>query len=517
MKFSSITENRYFDFFSSVLLFLFVYLIRFPILVPKGESDEISFCIIGRALSSGMKIYSEVGHYKGPLRYYMFAIFDIITGGLTPVSLRISFIFLMAISVVLFYFTVKNLFQDKQLAFITALYWGISDYLLSHNTIITYTYALAGLLFFSFYYRKKNLVNLFIMGIFFGLAILTNQRSFPLMPVAGLFLLIRFGLFKKEFYQHGFTIAAGFFLPVIITIIHLCSIGSFDDFLFQVFDKALAYREPRGAVHFLIVPFGKIVSVIRYQLGFLFVFLIYNLVDIFKKKKFMDEKYQFLLIWLFICYVATFIDHKYVKRYNLFFLIPSVIFTIQGIFLFYNNYNEKLKSKLKQYYPAMVCILIIISSIHIAGVFHHEISRRINTYKTYKYHNKSQEQMSELLEKHVDADKDMIYAFDRYMFVDTLYKYKPASRFVYSLEQLLDKKAVVSERYRLDETWQLLYLDLEKNKPAMIIDTTKRNLHSQKDYENNDMNMYRDRFVDYVISRYTMIDSIDGIDFYLRK
>ena len=182
-----------------LILFIFIFLIRIPILVPMGESDEVPFCVIGKCLAEGSIIYNEIAHFKGPIRYYTFALFHILSGGLDPVKLRICFVTMMFLSAVLLFYAVLHLFNERRLATAGAFYWGISDYLLSHNTIISYTYGMVGIFFFSLYHKRRKLPYLFLMGLFFGVAMLSNQRSYPFIIVPGLLFLFQHGL-KKEFF-----------------------------------------------------------------------------------------------------------------------------------------------------------------------------------------------------------------------------------------------------------------------------------------------------------------------------
>lgn len=500
----------------ALLLFAFVFIIRIPALVPKAESDELSFCIMGKNLAEGQLLYKDIAHFKGPYRYYTFALIDILSGGITPVKLRFGLIFIMFISTFFMYLSFKNLFEDEWFALIAALFWGITDYLLSHNAIITYTEGILGLWFFSLYFKSPKRIFLFWMGLFFGIAIMSNQRTFPFIAVPVIFMFIKHR-FSKDFFINSIIIGTGYLLPILIFIGYSLAAGTFDDFIFQIFYKARAYSSKDSAVKYVLMFFGKIGSAFRYQLGLLLFFLVYALVDIVKNRKYRKDNYLFLIIWFAVCYVATIIDGKYVKRYNLYYLIGAVPLCFVGLKEFYNKYRDRLP---ENNIVKRVTLLFFGAAmlVQTGFVFHHEIGRRIRTYQDYRENREFSDSMQDYLASLLDKNSDTIYVYDKYMRIDALLDYRPATRILYTYEEMLDPNAIESPNYKLDETWNNFYLDIEKNKPKVVIDITNSHFRANVDFGNEKQNRYRDRLVNYIDECYEL-DWVanEKYAFYLRK
>lgn len=499
-------------------LFLFIFLMRIPILTPMGESDEVAFCIMGNSLANGAVLYEDVSHFKGPVRYYLFGLYSLLTGELTPVSLRISLVFTMYLSAVFLFFAVQNLFQDLRLSTSVAFFWGISDYLLSHNTIPTYTQALLALLFFSLYHRWGKIRYLFLMGLLFGTAFLTNQRSYPLIAIPGLYFLIRYGL-RKEFWIQGTITIAGYLLPFVAIVTWFHYQGNLDDYIFQTFFKARAYSAKEGLLSYLWTPFGKLISVSGYQMGLLMVPFFSGLYRVWKERNSADHcrGHLFLIIWLLLTFAATIIDEKFVKRYNLYFLIPMIILSFREVPRYVEWYSMKTARLAAPLKGILTVIILIITFAPVEYALYKESTRRVNTLRTWQATKETRDAVADYLANNLDKEKDTFYVFPKYLGYDSFVHYRPGVRYLYSQEQLLDTEAAASPNYRLDESWRYFYEDMERNIPRVVIDMHGNRFNESTDYGNEKMNAYRDRLVAYINAHYRRDTTIAGHDFYVRK
>ncbi len=496
-------------------LFLFVFAVRIPIFVPLGESDEVPFCTIGRHIAEGQLIYKEIAHFKGPLRYFAFAAFHVISGDLTPVTLRVALTFYIFLSTAFLFFAIRNFYDDERLAIIGSFFWAISDYMLSHNTVMTYTYGIIGIFFFSLFVRKQKTVFLFCMGLFFGISIMTNQRSYPFILVPGFYYLVKHG-FSRKMITLTLITALGYLLPVLLTLFVIHRLGVWEDFVFQYLFKSRAYSDKISLLNYIVMPAGKIVSLIRYQLGLLFVFFVFQLYDLIKKKECKKDANLFLLLWLLICFVAAMIDGKYVKRYNLFFFIPAMIFSFQGLFVVYARYKERITAIGKVKKILLLSLVIPLFLIQIFFVFNYEIGRKVSSYNKLQTKRNEIEEVKRYLEANLDKQKDFIYVYNVHRGYDCFAEYKPAVRFIYSMEQLFDKRAIHSDKYRINESWDYFYHDMNKNRPKIIIDISGKEFNRATDYGNTIQNSYRDKLYNYVNEHYQLDKQVDKTTFYKR-
>ncbi len=456
-----------------MLLFVFVYAVRRVIFLDANGPDDVFFCYSGKILSAGARMYTDVGDVKGPLMYYTFSLFDKLSGGITPFILRLYSVFVVFLTSVLAYHISLKISRNFLLSAAVAFYWGLMDFVVSFSDVYACFFLFAGFYIFLFYIENENRLLLLFTGLFISLMLLYNQRAFPYIGIPGLFIIARYRLSRRMF-ADGFILAAGFILPLLAAVLFFYRTGSIADMLFWIYYKAGSYNSTRMWYYrWLLLPFQKVfVTLFLQQLGVLFIFFV-----IIFKKSVAERLYRekpvllFLLLWVSVGFAATLIDGKTTRRYNLYFILPAIIMGFQGLWLFVKEKKIPFliapSGKTRAYVFILLFLLAIIPP---SAVIYSESMKRVQKAEERRTGRPASAQYARYL--HDNVKGRCIYVFPSHKGDDCLVNYPSATRFVYGDFHLLDIRSASSEKYRLDESWEILLDEIRRNKPSVIVDTT---------------------------------------------
>lgn len=134
---------------------------------------------------------------QSPLYFYLTDIGYTITGGISPLAIRLPSIVFGSLAVIIIYLLGKELFDNKKAALLAAFLVAVSGYTLQYNIemdMTAYFFVLVSILFF---YRalKKNIKNIYYAALFFGLAIAIKNTVFLIAPAYVITFLI---WYKKQ-------------------------------------------------------------------------------------------------------------------------------------------------------------------------------------------------------------------------------------------------------------------------------------------------------------------------------
>src|ERR1700704_3424949 len=120
MKLLTKLEKKTEVWFLIIISFSF-FLLRLPSLFePLWYGDEGVYQVIGMAINQGRLLYRDIWDNKPPLLYLLYAIFQ----SNQPI-IRFACLVAGLISVILFYFLTKELFQKKNICYITTIIFAL--------------------------------------------------------------------------------------------------------------------------------------------------------------------------------------------------------------------------------------------------------------------------------------------------------------------------------------------------------------------------------------------------------
>jgi len=313
-----------------VFLFSFAVVMGIISLLTSIESDEGTHALLALFYRDGIftalskkefsfqKLYnfsiSYLIHYP-KLQVFYPPLYHLITGivfysllGVSAFTARLSNLFMCILTIIIFYFTVKDFYKKGGL--IATILFALSPMtlILGHMAMTEFTvlfFIIASLYFYKKAWKNNLRRDYLLCSIMTSLAILSKQPGLLLIPTYSLHMLYRKKI--KELFL--------FILPILIILLPysflIMKINGLE--MLQTIYSAYAF-ELIEVEAFLRFPFYLI----------LFIIFIYQL------RKWKDDE-KFLALWFFIFLPGIFLI-SFKERYFLYFLIPTFILTDQYLY-----------------------------------------------------------------------------------------------------------------------------------------------------------------------------------------
>ncbi len=228
---------------------LLVVLIRSNFLMIPFERDEGAYSYYGKLLLQGKIPYKDFYEQKFPGIFYFYAFFVGVFGD-TVRGMHTGFIWLNVATILLIYFTVRNLFTPIAglISATTFAIVSITPFLSGFTVQAEHGVAFfssLGLLFYSLYNKSQKWYHCFFMGISFGCAFMVKTNGIFFVLWGGLILVADFFFDKrrsvKEFFSRIGIYSAGVFLFIIILFAIILAKGSWQEMIYWTYDKSKSY------------------------------------------------------------------------------------------------------------------------------------------------------------------------------------------------------------------------------------------------------------------------------------
>jgi hypothetical protein len=307
--------------FLLALVIILVFVIRSNFSMIPFERDEGIYGYYGKLLLNGKIPYKDFYEQKFPGIFYFYA-FMVGLFGETVNGLHAGFMYLNIVTVILIYFTARNLFTPIA-GLISATTFAIvsitpflSGFTVQSEHGVAFLIAV-GLFFYSLFDKRQKWYYNFLMGVSFGCAIMVKTNGLFLILWGGLILIADFFFdgkrsFKELLGRIGIY-SAGVLLFIVILFAIIFLKGSFKDMIYWT------YYIPK---HYI----GKV----TFEQG----------MQLFKyTRKSIIDNYEFFWIHSFlaviVCLVPT-ISYK-LKFLGLSLLFFSFMTIVPGLY-FYGHY-----------------------------------------------------------------------------------------------------------------------------------------------------------------------------------
>ncbi len=347
------------------LLFLLVFL-RIPnFFEPYWYGDEAIYLTVGTALRHGERLYAEIIDHKTPIIYYL---------AMVPNQLyfRILNVATMLLTTTLMYFFMTKIIKNKAAVFVSTLVFVLLTTLpwfeghIPNGELFVMCFVSIGVTFFArtrifqqFMNEQKktsaasplrDLILLFVTGIFFSLGILTKV---PAVFDAMAFLFIFWLVFTDTFFQRstqkisalvhvitsGVAVLAGIIAPVALSIIYFVIRGSGQAYL----DYGLLYN-----FHYI----GSSVPSFAFPwIGTFFllpvkaVLLVLLLIGLTIGLRIFTRRFRFIAGWFGLALFATLLSNRAYPHYYLQMISPLVLligYLIEELSTFIENRKVNL-------------------------------------------------------------------------------------------------------------------------------------------------------------------------------
>jgi len=227
-----------------VSLIAVIFVIRNKFLSIPFERDEGAYSYYGKLLLEGKIPYKDFYEQKFPGVFYFYALIVKLFGD-TVEGMHTGFMYVNIISLILVYFTSRNLFSPIA-GIISATTFGfvsLAPFLSGFTVQAEHGVAVfvcLGLLFYSLFNTKKKWYFNFLMGVSFGCAFMVKTNAIFLIGWGGIILILDF-LFdkKKPFLDLAIQVliySAGVFSFIAILFFIIFCKGAFKDMIFWAYE-----------------------------------------------------------------------------------------------------------------------------------------------------------------------------------------------------------------------------------------------------------------------------------------
>ena len=325
-----------------LILFLVAFFIRFPFFFRDYiDRDESTFILMGQSWVDGFLPYTQLWDLKPPVTFLFFATIIKIFGK-SFIAIRF-FGTLLVVLTALFTYLIGSGITSKKVSFwcamacicLQSLFGSLQGVMSEH---ISVTFFVAGVYFLI---SKKQLAWHFLVGVLFGLSIMSKlNMAYPFLAL-GIYLL--WSIFKYKEYSSGIPrlllMGIGTILLIGLTALPYYLDGKFDIWWESIFKAPLAYSE------------GKLNSPLKVLPLVLFTFLFYYGTY---KQKLLDYSHvgiQVLLI-VFSGIILSFVQAGKVNGHYLIQIYPFILIPV-GIAI------SKLPKIGKKYQPLLLLLLFV--------------------------------------------------------------------------------------------------------------------------------------------------------------
>ncbi len=232
--------------FAALIIFSLIYfVIRLHFKEMSFERDEGTYAYMGKLLLEGKKPYSYFYEMKPPGLFYMYGVM-VALFGTTVSGLHIGFFIVNLISSLFIFLWIKKMFNLTSGVIAAVAYSIISTSPHASGMTIQAEHLLnlfmiPGLWLLWEALRSNKKQFWFYSGLVLSWALLIKQNTIFFIAFAGIVIILNHFLVKKEKTIHGLIqpvllFSAGILLPVLIVITVLLMNGTFNDFIFFIYE-----------------------------------------------------------------------------------------------------------------------------------------------------------------------------------------------------------------------------------------------------------------------------------------
>ena len=339
---------------------------------------------------------------------------------------------------------------------------------------------------------------LFLSGLLLGLGCLFKYQG-GVQLVVGICYLLFFS--PKGKIRHALWYGLGWIVVGVLYLLYLRHLGVLREFYFWSLKGSVQYLSDSGkALHFfkqLTIRGGSFVlcNWIVWRLAGRQAFAHF--------KKNQDPRWTLMLLWLVFSFVAVsagsrFYDHYFIQ------LVPALAILAAGALPSVQNIRRQVVPWLVL--PAILCFA---ARVAIDPINRWTGEENLSAYRP----------IGQYIAQHTTPEETLFVwglATPIYFFADR----NPASRFLWSDWQSGRVGGNVTIDPAMDLTptqmpgaWEMLFEDLEKNRPVYFLDTTPGDYHEYKNYP---VSRYP-QMVAYLKAHYFLETTQWGVDFYKRR
>ncbi len=502
-------SDKKFILFSLLFYIIISSTIRLPVFFfDFFSNDEAAHFIGSIIIKKGFTLYEDFVDNKPPFIYLFYLLSQMIFGeDIKSIHIATTLILIPLIALFIsFSFSNKNrltkILSGIFFIFLTSTYIP-TDMLATNCEIVMLFFASIAFIFL----KSDTLLGSLLFGLFISLSTLSKQQAAIL-----LFVPILNYLFNKDRLQkirHLIMIFLGFLIPIGVTIIYFYNINNFTNFVYFTIGHNIGYS--KNPIEFLDI----IYRILKYLLPYILIISPFIYLYI-KSRKYIDR--SILHIYeptLALSFIIVFIGFRFFPHYFIQFVFPLSILSAS----YFTDINVRTKA-LK-----LILMYMLIMSI----------SFNIYTFLAYSKKSNFIEETEPLLKKIPESFKDANFCKNQseYIFVwgyaplFYYYFYKecgmlPASRFILPQASIAGyipgnesqfKDGFNYKKYIITKHRIQLIEDLKRNKPYIIIDTSRNNFHNWKRYP---LNSFADLY-DFVNKNYFLAKDLEGFEIYIRR
>jgi hypothetical protein len=331
------------------------------------ERDESYYSYIGKLALNGGKPYYDFYEMKPPVLFYSYAILVGIFG-YSGMGIHLAATAL-AVGNTFFTYAIAKKIGGQQVAYLSAIaysIWSLSSgiygaYLMSEN--IQLIWGLPAILLALNYANSTNTKQLFAVGVLIALSFLTKQTSGVLLPIVGIYWLIQWFMQRQntsflDFFKPLTWTIAGFFTPIVLTIIGLWAIGSGEQAKFWLLDYPTLYIRDVSADD-ARKAFDLMLRLVFTGYYGYFIAAILGLIALILSKKTLAEK-GLLSVWAILTVLTVGMGKRFYGHYWL-FALP--VLCILGA-MFFKETGDWLRQKMGKLEASIVLSIGVLWSIH---------------------------------------------------------------------------------------------------------------------------------------------------------
>ncbi|MEO1487520.1 MAG: glycosyltransferase family 39 protein [Bacteroidota bacterium] len=324
------------------VIFCVTLIVRFPFFFRDYvDRDESTFILLGQSWADGFLPYTQLWDLKPPITFGFFAVI-ISLFGKSFIAIRFFGSLLVVGTALCTYFISKRMTSPKTAFWVAigtvvflSLFGSLQGVMSEHISIFFFTLGI------TFLVLRTSFLNYFLVGLFFGLAIMAKlNMAYPALFV-GLYLGWAFVRARKL--SSGFMklvlIALGVFLIVGLTALPYYSQGNFDLWFSSVFEAPLAYSNAKHHSATSTLPIFLLVGLLFF-LGY------------WKKLLPKTDCRVTLLVVTSLGVLLSFMQAGKINGHYLIQFYPFVLVLLGIVF-------EKLPRLNKKFYPILLLLLFV--------------------------------------------------------------------------------------------------------------------------------------------------------------
>jgi 4-amino-4-deoxy-L-arabinose transferase-like glycosyltransferase len=443
--------------------------------------DESDFAVQTSVWLNGGVPYVDFVEKK-PILIYLFYAASFIIGGLWNMkAVHIMFALIAAATGIFVMLAAQRIEDGKTGLAALALFavyqagYDLNDFLSANTEVLLNLFAAAAFLSASIALTGKNTrFFLFISGILIGLSALSKQVAVSILPAILIALLWR--RHRQGNIMAGaadcILVLIGFIIPSAAATFFLKLYGALDDFIYWVWTANFTYA--KSDLPFKILVYHAAERVLIYMaVSFpLWVLALARIVQNFKNRHF--PVFDLLLIlWFAFSFILMSVGFKFFPHYFIQLLPPLAVLAALG----WNSWWRMLVQNRRALNTAAIILALVIPAVFFFILHIKEAEGLDKKYSVEKAIG------SAIAENSGPDDRIFVWGYnsDIYYYARRL----PAARFMYC-SYLTGSIEGFEDFNRFNEPdpfiWNMLFEDLNKNRPAWIVDMSRSGIRNYSPY-----------------------------------